>query len=120
MTPRTILVVMLALVFGGSAAVGINSLRHPAPAPTKSDTVTVLVAAVDIPPFAAITPDMIKTQEWPKDVVPNDALTKPEEALDRPVLTPMVKGELLFENKLAPRGAGRGMTTKIPKGMRAF
>jgi pilus assembly protein CpaB len=110
--------VILALVFGGSAAVGINTLRkQPAP---RLDTVAIVVAAVDIPPFAAITPDMVKTQDWPKDAVPDDALTKVADAVDRPVLTPMVKGEVLFENKLAPRGAGRGMATKIPKGMRAF
>jgi pilus assembly protein CpaB len=111
---------MLALVFGGSAAVGINSLRHPGPPPIKPDTVTVLLAAVDIPPFAAIAKEMIKTQEWPKDLVPADAVTKLEEVLDRPVVAPMVKGELVIENKLAPRGADRGMATKIPKGMRAF
>ena len=120
MTPRTILVVFLALVFGGSAAVGINSLRNQAPPAPKPETVPILVATVDIPPFAAFTTDMVKTQDWPKDAVPADALTKVEDVLDRPVLTPMVKGELLLESKLAPRGAGRGMATKIPKGMRAF
>jgi pilus assembly protein CpaB len=120
LTPRTILVVILALVFGGSAAVGINSLRQPPPPTNKPETVPVLVAAVDIPPFGALSSEMIKTQDWPKEVVPPDALTKLEDALDRPVLTSIFKGDLLFENKLAPRGAGRGMTTKIPKGMRAF
>jgi pilus assembly protein CpaB len=113
------MVVVLALVLGGSAAVGINSLRVPEPG-TRPDTAAVLVAAADVPPFAILTADLIKTQDWPKDMIPAGALTKIEDALDRPVLNPMVKGETLLDSKLAPRGSSRGMAAKVPKGRRAF
>jgi pilus assembly protein CpaB len=119
-TPRTILVVVLALVFGLSAAVGISSLRNQAPAAPPPVTVPVLVAAADIPPFAAITPDMVKIQDWPKDLAPHDALRDPKDAQDRPVINPLVKGEPVLDGKLAPAGTPRGMVTKVPKGMRAF
>jgi pilus assembly protein CpaB len=52
--------------------------------------------------------------------VPAGAVTKVEDALERPVLGPVVKGEALLEGRLAPRGAGRGMAYKVPKGKRAF
>jgi pilus assembly protein CpaB len=118
MRPRTLLIVLLALVSGGSAAVGINSLRNQgAPRP---ETVPVVVAVVDIPPFAVISSDMVKTQDWPKDLVPADALTKVDDALERGALSPLVKGEVVLNGKLAPQGAGRGMAAKVPKGMRAF
>ena len=98
---QTFLVLVLALVFGGSAAVGINSLRSQEATP-KADTVAVVVATADIPTFGVIAPEMIKTQEWPKDLVPSDAVTKPELAVERSVVNPMLKGEVLLEGKLAP------------------
>ncbi len=45
MSPRTLIMAMLALVFGGSAAVGVNSLIK---SPPKGEVVPVVVAAADI------------------------------------------------------------------------
>jgi pilus assembly protein CpaB len=114
--------VILALVFGGSAAIGISSLRNQEPAqpPPKVETVSVLVAAHDIPSFTLVTPEMIEARDFPKDLVPADALSRNDDALDRAVLNPIVKGEVILGGKLAPRGAGRGMAAKLKKGMRAF
>jgi pilus assembly protein CpaB len=121
MRPQSLLVTVLALVCGGGAAVGVKEwAQRNQEAGAKADTVPVVVAAADIPPFAVIEPDMVTTKDWPKDMVPADALLKPDQAIDRGVLQPMVKNEVLLEAKLAPRGAGRGMAAKIPKGMRAF
>jgi pilus assembly protein CpaB len=120
MTPRSILIVILALVLGGSAAIGINSMRTQGPAAPRPETTTVVVASTDIPPFAVLTSDLLKTHECPKDLVPAGALTSIDDALDRAVLNPLVKGETLLDAKLAPRGGARGMAAKIPKGMRAF
>jgi pilus assembly protein CpaB len=117
MSFRTVLVVALALILGGSAAVGITNLRNQAP---PADTVPVLVAASDIPPFGVITADLVKARDCPKDLVPPGAITKLEDALERSAIHPMVKGETLLDAKLAPKEAGRGMAAKIPKGMRAY
>jgi pilus assembly protein CpaB len=119
MRPQTVLVVLLAIVCGGSAVVGIKSMT-PQEQGTHPDTVPVVVCATDIPPFGVISPEMVKLHDWPKDLVPDGAVTKLEDAIDRPVLQPMSKGETLIDHRLAPRGAGRGMATKVPKGMRAF
>src|SRR5436190_2014416 len=83
--------------------------------PSAPETVPVVVAAQDIPPYAVLTADMIKTRDLPRDLVPPGTLTKVEDALDRAVLTPLVKGEILLGNKLAPKGAGRGMAARLPK-----
>ena len=117
MSVRTILVIALALIFGCSAAVGIANLRSLSP---TTETVPILLAAVDIPSFGLIHVDMVKTYDCPKDLLPPGAITKIEDALDRCVLNPLVKGEILIEGKLAPRGAGRGMAAVIPEGMRAY
>ena len=119
MSPRTVMISVLALVFGGSAAVGVNSfIKNP---PTiKGDVVAVEVAAVEIPRGGTITSEQIKTREFPKDLVPPGAITKVEDAVDRAVFIPLMKDEAIVENKLAPKGSGRGLAALIPPGMRAF
>jgi len=116
---RTVLIMALALVFGGSAAVGIGKLRAPQTV-AAPETVAVVVAAVDVPRFTTVSADMLKTQEYPKDLVPPEALTNIEDAVGRVSFSPLVKDEPILNRKLAVRGAGRGMAAIIPLGMRAF
>jgi pilus assembly protein CpaB len=118
-SPRTILISMLALVFGGSVAVGVNSFIQNPPSP-KVDVTAVMVAAVDIPRGGTITSDLLKTREFPKDLVPPGSITKVEDAVDRAVFIPLMKDDTIVENKLAPKGSGRGLAALIPQGMRAF
>jgi pilus assembly protein CpaB len=117
---RTVLVVVLALVFGVSAAVGVVSLRAPRAQAAPVETVPVVVTAVDVPRFTALAPEHLTVRDWPKELVPAGALTRVEDATDRVGLTSMVKGEVLHESKLAGRGAGRGLAPGIEKGKRAF
>jgi pilus assembly protein CpaB len=113
------LVVALALVFGVSAALGINSLRNTGPGPDAGERVTVVVAAMDIPRGKAITSDLLKTRDYPKDLVPPGALEHVADALDRTVVVQLAKDEPLLESKLASRSAGRGLAPLIPDNMRA-
>jgi hypothetical protein len=46
--PQSIVAVVLALVFGGSAAVGVRHYIGLGPAP-RTDTVSVIVAGMNIP-----------------------------------------------------------------------
>jgi pilus assembly protein CpaB len=113
--------VMLALVFGGSAAVGVNSLVSKSQgARPNVEMVPVVVAVMDIPRGGMIKADLVRTREYPKDMVPPGAITKVQDALDRAVFIPLVREEPVLDAKLAPRGAGRGMAALIPQGMRAF
>jgi pilus assembly protein CpaB len=116
---RTVLVLVLALVCGASAAIGINSLRPPAAEGPKVETVPVVVAAVDINRGISVTADMLKTRDCPKDMVPAGALTTLDGAVDRVTFNPLVKDETLLDSKLAAKGAGRGMAALTQKGMRS-
>ena len=117
---QSLLVVALALVFGGSAAVGVRSfVNNRGTAAPKADTVPVVVAVIDIARGGMITSDLIKTRDFPKDMVPAGALTKPEDAIGRAVAIPLVKDETVLDAKLSPKGAGRGLAALVPKGMRA-
>jgi pilus assembly protein CpaB len=115
---RTIVIVLLALVCGLSASYGILSMHTPA-ASQAAETVPVLVAAVDIPSFAVLSADMVKTRDVPKDMLLEGAIAKVDDAVDRAVLSPVMKGEVLYGPKLSRKGT-RGMSGKVPPGMRAF
>jgi pilus assembly protein CpaB len=117
--PQSIMVITLALIFGGSAAVGVNNLVKDRAAPA-AETVPVLVALVDLPRGGMITADMVKVRDFPKGAALAGTLTKPEEAVDRTVSVPILKDEPVLDSKLSPRGSGRGMAALVPKGMRAF
>jgi pilus assembly protein CpaB len=114
------MVAALALIFGISAAVGVNFLMANRGVDAANvDTVPVQVAAMDIHRGGMITSDLITTREFPKGMVPPGAITKFEDAIDRAVSIPMVKGEPVLDIKLSPKGAGRGLAALVPKGMRA-
>jgi pilus assembly protein CpaB len=114
--PQSIIATVLALVFGGSAAVGV---RQYLGAGVRADTVPVVVAKIDIPRGMLISGDLIKTRDYPKDLVPAGAVLKTEDAVDRSAFASMVKDEPMLDSKLSPKGQ-RGLATLVSGGMRAF
>src|SRR5262249_45634564 len=119
MSIRTVLILLLALVFGLSAAVGINLLMRKRE-PERPETVTVLVAASNVPRFGTLTTSQLTFRDLPSDMVPTGALTQVEDAVDRAVFSGLVRDEIILEGKLSAKGKGRGMAMAVPKGMRAF
>ena len=119
MSGRTILIGVLALIFGGSAAVGVNLMYNQAPAP-PTETVAVVVAAKDIGRGTLIAPDLVTTREFPKDLVPPGALVRLEDALERVAFHSLVKDETVLETMLSAKNAKGGLAGIVPKGMRAF
>jgi pilus assembly protein CpaB len=119
---RSILVVGLALLFGGSAALGVNSFlrENGAVAAPPPDTVPVVVTSEEVARFAALSPDMLVVRNYPKDLVPPGSLKSLQEAVDRVTLVSLGRGETVLGEKLSAKGTGRGMGAVIPKGMRAF
>ena len=119
MSYRSVLVVVLALIFGGSAAIGINTVLK-APPTKKAETVPVVVAATEVTRFSALREDQMTIREFPRDLVPPGAISSVQDAVGRVTAGLLIKDEPILDAKLAPRGAGRGMAAVIPKGMRAF
>lgn len=119
MQTKTIMIGALALVFGISAALGAYMLvRNPA-GTAQMETVSVYLAAVDVSRGQTLVAEHLMQREWPKDAVPEGAITDAEAVLDRTATVALMKGDLLSDAKLAPLGAGRGMAAVIPTGMRA-
>ena len=65
------------------------------------------------------TDDVIYT-EWPASQPVEGAFAKPDDITGRAAVYPINKGQIVLNAYLAPRGAGIGLTTKIPEGMRAI
>lgn len=122
MSMRTVLIVTLALVCGVSATVGVNIWQQAQGhnRPSKGNTVEVVVADKSIPRFTIITASMLKTQEYPKDLVPPGAFTSVADVAGRVSTTQLQAGEVLLDGKISGKDAGRGMAVAVPLGMRAF
>src|SRR3954453_24192566 len=108
---------ILALVFGGSAAVGVNSfIRNRGAGAAESEMVSVVVTAMDLPRGGTITAELVGTRDYPRAMAPAGAVTRLADAIDRAVAIPMVKGEPVLDAKLSPKGAGRGLAALGPPG----
>ena len=123
MSIRTVLILLLALVFGLAAALGVNLLMRK-PEPEKPEIVPVVVASTNVPRFGTLTADQLKIRELPSDMVPSGAFSRIEDVVDpenpRAVFSGLVRDEIVLEGKLSAKGKGRGMATAVRHGMRAF
>jgi pilus assembly protein CpaB len=118
MRPQSIIAIVLALVCGGSAAVGVRQYVGLGQAP-KPETVPVVVAGMSIPRGMLVSTELIKTRDYPKDLVPAGAIVKTDDAIGRSAFASMVKDEPLLDSKLSPKGH-RGLASLVPAGMRAY
>jgi len=81
-------------------------LRHAAPPgfmllpstlPPQSNpiVVPVVVAVVDLPRGASVTPEAVKIKQFPEDLVPPGALSKLEDAVNRGIFVPLTKDDCI-------------------------
>ena len=120
MSARSIFVVLLALVCGLFAALGMSRMAGPKPVTVEVETAPLVMAAVNIMRGQMVTAKELEVRQWPKDLLPEGAIGSIAEAQDRAAALPMLVGEPVLEAKLAAEGTGRGIAPLIPKGMRAY
>ncbi len=118
MRTQTLIVLLLALAFGGIAAVGV--VMFTGGEPKAADMATIVVAVAEVPRGSMITAEAVTARQYPRDLVPAGVVSRVEDAVGRAALSPIVRDEPLIEGKLAPKGAGRGLASLIKKGMRAI
>lgn len=121
--PQPWLLLVLALGFGTAAAyLALNYIRNQTTPLLSAEAPKgqVILAMKDLPIGAIVGEQDVRTVDWPGDAIPPGFLSVPEEVVGRGVITPVKLNEPLLEGKLAPRGAGGGITTIITDGMRAL
>jgi pilus assembly protein CpaB len=114
---RALLMMALAIVFG-LAAVALASrwlLRQTPGAGNR-----IVVAAADISLGQRLTPEMMKTLDWPADSLPHGAQRDPVKLVGRVLKSSVLRDEPLAEAKLAPAGTVGGLSALITEGNRAI
>lgn len=113
--------VFALLVAGGTSFLVYRViLAHvsSAPAPLAPPPKKLLVAAHDLQVGALIRDGDVTEISWP-GVIPAQAVQKREDVIGRGVVSPIYQNEPFLEARLAPKGAGAGLASTIPIGMRA-
>ena len=85
----------------------------------QSDLQDIVVAVKPLPVGVTVKPDDIKVAKIPSAAFPKGAFSKPEEVIDRPIISNVLLEEPILEGRLAARGSGLGLAPSIPVGMRA-
>lgn len=80
----------------------------------------VLVAASDLAPPLRLGPDHIRIENMPLPAIHPYALTSPSAALDRYLLVPLVKGQMILEPQLASPGVEGPVSSRLQPGYVAF
>lgn len=117
MSIKTILVIVLALSFGGSAALVVILFAPKGNAQTGPETGPVVVAAMDVGRGTTISKEMVQIKQWPKTMIGAGVCTKLEDVVGRASRNTIVKDEPIVLAKLSE---GTGLQSLVPAGMRAY
>ncbi|HJT87007.1 MAG TPA: Flp pilus assembly protein CpaB [Bryobacteraceae bacterium] len=89
--------------------------------PSRPPPETPLVVASQALPFGTIIKrESVKVTRVPAKLFPKGGFSRPEEVLERPVISPIQPEEPVVEARIAARGSGVGVAPLIPAGMRAI
>ena len=119
---RTLLLLALALVFGGLAAYLTLQLLEertaPLPLAAQPPSSQVVVAARPLTIGQLLSEEDVKVVAWPGNAAPEGYAGSVADVVGRGVITQVALNEPLLDSKLADRGQG-GLRIAIPEGMRA-
>ncbi|MBI4470190.1 MAG: Flp pilus assembly protein CpaB [Acidobacteria bacterium] len=121
MNKKAILVLGLALLFGGLTALSIKTvLNRKNTSFSSAEPKKVVVAALPIKMGGKVSTEQLKVVEWPDNLVPQGAFSEMPKVIDRVAMTEFIPGEAILEGRLAPEGTLAGLAAIIPDGFRAI
>lgn len=94
--------------------------RHAAVPPIKVKTSLVVVAKSAIDPASRVSPEQLKTEVWHQENPPQGSFSTLKEVEGRVAGTLIMPGDLILENKLAPKGTVPGITALLSPDHRAM
>jgi pilus assembly protein CpaB len=119
MNKRFLSVVLFAFaVAGGASLLMYRLVVFRLSANAKGGQAKILVAARDLELGTMIHDSDLRFGDWAGPVPPH-SMQKQQDIVGRGVIATIYAGEPVLETRLAPKGAGAGLATLIPKGMRA-
>lgn len=115
--------VVLLLALGSGAIAGLMALQYlrntSGSLMAESPKGRAAVASRDLAVGTVLTAADVKIVEWPGAVLPAGYISTSELAVGRGLMRPVQQNEPFMESKLAPKGAGGGLSVTIAEGMRA-
>ncbi len=122
MDRRFLTVLGVSLLFALVISSVFYQMTARAGSPKKTETTDlrdIVVAARPLSVGTTVKPADIKLGKMPTSAFPKGAFSKPEEVIDRPLVSNILMDEPILEGRLAARGSGLGLAPTIPVGMRA-
>jgi pilus assembly protein CpaB len=80
----------------------------------------VVVAKTEVPPTSRLSETQLKTEVWHQEKSPPGSFSNLEQVVGRVTATSILTGDLITENKLAPKGAAPGITALLSPKQRAM
>jgi pilus assembly protein CpaB len=118
---RIFAVLALAITVGGGLAYATYSYIQNAPVKTVSiPTSPVIVAASDLDLGTELKEENLRVVQWPANAMPQGAFGDASEIIGLGLIMPVIENEPILPMKLAAKGAGAGLPTVIPSGLRAL
>jgi pilus assembly protein CpaB len=118
---RTLVVLAIALVTATVASYGVYRAVQRIPyREVEVASVQAVVANTHLPVGTLVTKDQVKLVSWPSRSQVPGAFHSIDQVVNRGLLTAVAENEPITESKLAPAGAGAGLSPTIPAGMRAI
>lgn len=120
MNRRVATILLLAFVIAGAASyLVLRMVRSHVSGGPPIATTKVVAAASDIKLGTVLTAANLTTTEIVGGL-PKGAITNPDDAIGRGVISDLYQGEPILDSRLAPKGSGGGLAATIPAGMRAI
>jgi pilus assembly protein CpaB len=88
--------------------------------PHREKSTIVVVAKTEVPPTSRLSETQLKTEVWHQEKSPPGSFSNLEQVVGRVTATSILTGDLITENKLAPKGAAPGITALLSPKQRAM
>lgn len=116
MKMKSLILFAVAIGLGLVAMLGVQKAMSQNQ--TETEYAQVLVASSDIAPGVPLDETNVAFKKWPLDAVPQGAVVKQEQYVERSLKAAAVTGEVIMQAKLGEKGVF-GASSEIPDGMRA-
>jgi pilus assembly protein CpaB len=116
MKMKSLVLLAMAIGCGLVAMLGVRQVLSGDKGPAV-ETAKVLVAATNIMPGQPLDDTNVAFKEWPKDRIPQGAVTTQEQYVERSLRVSAVPNEVIMAAKLNEKGVFGG-SSEIPAGMR--
>lgn len=118
MNKRVLTILVIAFVIAAGCSYIVYRVINTRLAAGAQKTTPIVVASRDVQLGNVLTDSDLTTAEISGEL-PKGAIVDPQKALGRGVVSNLYQGEPILEGRLAAPGAGGGLASTIPPGMRA-